>query len=77
MVVKSMIELKAKFNNAKVFTDNIDAETISQIMLLLNQEFAKDNKIRIMPDTQQVLYLCDFMLSDVFIPLLQSKSGYK
>ena len=46
-----MIELKAKFNNAKVFTDNIDAETISQIMLLLNQEFAKDNKIRIMPDT--------------------------
>lgn len=51
MVVKSMIELKAKFNNAKVFTDNIDAETISQIMLLLNQEFTKDNKIRIMPDT--------------------------
>lgn len=46
-----MIELKAKFNNAKVFTDNIDAETISQIMLLLNQEFTKDNKIRIMPDT--------------------------
>lgn len=46
-----MIELKAKFNNAKVFTDNIDAETISQIMLLLNQEFVKDNKIRIMPDT--------------------------
>ena len=46
-----MIELKAKFNNAKVFTDNIDAETISQIMLLLNQEFVKDNRIRIMPDT--------------------------
>lgn len=46
-----MIELKAKFNNAKVFTDNIDAETISKIMLLLNQEFTKDNKIRIMPDT--------------------------
>ena len=46
-----MIELKAKFNNAKVFTNNIDAETISQIMLLLNQEFVKDNKIRIMPDT--------------------------
>lgn len=27
-----MLELKGKYNTAKVFTDNIDAETISQII---------------------------------------------
>jgi len=46
-----MIELKGKYNTAKVFTDNIDPETVSQIITLLNQDFAKDSKIRIMPDT--------------------------
>lgn len=46
-----MIELKGKYNSAKVFTDNIDNETISQLINLLNQEFVKDNQIRIMPDT--------------------------
>lgn len=46
-----MIELKWKYNSAKVFTDNIDNETISQLINLLNQEFVKDNQIRIMPDT--------------------------
>ena len=45
-----MIELKGKHNTAKVFTDNIDSETISQIIGLLNQEFVKDSQIRIMPD---------------------------
>ena len=34
-----MIELKGKYNNCKVFTDNIDSETISQLTNLLNQEF--------------------------------------
>lgn len=46
-----MIELKGKYNTAKIFTDNVDNETISQLMALLNQEFVKDSKIRIMPDT--------------------------
>lgn len=46
-----MVEIKGKYNTAKVFTDNIDSETISQLTLLLNQEFVKENKIRIMPDT--------------------------
>lgn len=46
-----MFELTGKHNSCKVFTDNIDNETISQIMTLLNQEFVKENKIRIMPDT--------------------------
>ena len=31
-----MIELKWKYNSAKVFTDNIDNETISQLINLLN-----------------------------------------
>ena len=45
-----MIELKGKHNSAKVFTDLIDESAISQLLLLLNQEFCKDSKIRIMPD---------------------------
>lgn len=45
-----MLELQGKHNKAKVFTDNIDSETISQIINLLNQDFTKDAQIRIMPD---------------------------
>lgn len=46
-----MIELKGKYNTAKVFTDNAEQEAISQIINLLNQEFVSGSKIRIMPDT--------------------------
>jgi len=46
-----MIELKGKYNTAKVFTDNIEDTAQSQIITLLNQEVFKDSKIRIMPDT--------------------------
>ena len=46
-----MIELQGKYNKCKVFTNNIDNETISQLINLLNQEFVKDSQIRIMPDT--------------------------
>ena len=46
-----MFELFGKYNTCKVFTDNCDNETISQLLLLLDQEFVKDNKICIMPDT--------------------------
>ena len=45
-----MIELKGKYNTAKVFTSNVDEETISQVTELLNQEFVSGSKIRIMPD---------------------------
>ena len=45
-----MIDLKGKYNVAKVFTDNIENTAISQIIELCNQEFSKDSKIRIMPD---------------------------
>lgn len=46
-----MFELNGKYNTCKVFTDNCDNETISQLTALLNQEFVKDSQIRIMPDT--------------------------
>lgn len=45
-----MIILKGKNNTAKVFTDNIENEAISQIIELCNQNFCKNSKIRIMPD---------------------------
>lgn len=45
-----MIELKGKYNTAKVFTDNIEQTAISQIVDLCNQEFISGSKIRIMPD---------------------------
>lgn len=44
------LSLRGKYNTAEVFTDNIDSETISQIIELCNQEFIKDSQIRIMPD---------------------------
>lgn len=46
-----MIELKGKHNNCKVFTDNIDNETIGQLIALMNQSSVADSQIRIMPDT--------------------------
>lgn len=46
-----MIELKGKYNSAKVFTNNIDAATIGQLSVLLDQEFISGSQIRIMPDT--------------------------
>ena len=45
-----MIELNGKFQKAKVFTNLIDNESISQIINLLNQEAFKHSKVRIMPD---------------------------
>lgn len=46
-----MLELRGKYNTAKVFTDNVEETAKNQIIKLCNQEFAKDSKIRIMPDT--------------------------
>lgn len=46
-----MFELSGKYNTCKIFTDNCDNETISQLTNLLNQESVKGSKIRIMPDT--------------------------
>ncbi|MCX7709705.1 MAG: RtcB family protein [Clostridia bacterium] len=46
-----MLEIRGKFNTAKVFTDNVEDVAFAQIMELCNQEFVKDSIIRIMPDT--------------------------
>lgn len=45
-----MFEISGEFNTAKVFTDNVDNETKSQLITLLNQKFSRASKIRIMPD---------------------------
>jgi len=45
-----MIELKGTHNTAKVFTDNLEQNTLVQIEHLLNQEFTSGSKIRVMPD---------------------------
>lgn len=45
-----MIELSGKYSSAKVFTDVIEPDAISQIITLCSQELSKDSKIRIMPD---------------------------
>ena len=42
--------ITGKYDNAKVFTKNIEESAIIQIKKLLDQEFIKDTKIRIMPD---------------------------
>lgn len=45
-----MIHLDGKYGKAKVFTDNVDNLAISQIIEILNEDFTKDSKVRIMPD---------------------------
>ena len=45
-----MIELKGKYNSAKVFTDLVDEASKQQIQSLLDQEFAEGLRIRMMPD---------------------------
>lgn len=45
-----MLELKGKYNTAKVFTDVIEQEAVSQIIELCNQAAFEGSSIRIMPD---------------------------
>ena len=45
-----MIELRGKYAEAKVFTDVVDQESISQVIGLLNQPYAEGSVIRMMPD---------------------------
>ncbi len=45
-----MLELRGKYNTAKVFTDVIDENAVSQIIMLLNQPMSQGQQIRIMPD---------------------------
>lgn len=45
-----MVEFKGTYGNAKVFTDNIDEGTISDIYKILNSPVSKDANVRFMPD---------------------------
>lgn len=45
-----MFELEGKYGSAKVFTDVVDQESISQVITLLNQPYAEGQRIRMMPD---------------------------
>ena len=45
-----MIELKGKYNTAKLYTNTAEPTAIQQIEHLLDQEFLAGSKIRIMPD---------------------------
>ena len=45
-----MIELNGKHTNAKIFTDNVEAEAIGQILGLCNHPAFEGAKIRVMPD---------------------------
>lgn len=45
-----MLELNGKYNTAKVYTDVIEQEAISQIINMCNQIAFKDSRVRIMPD---------------------------
>lgn len=45
-----MLEIKGRYNKAKVYTDTIDSSAVGLLTALLNQESVKDSQIRIMPD---------------------------
>ncbi len=45
-----MINVKGKHNSATIYIDNVEDKVINQIKTLLDQEFVKGSKIRIMPD---------------------------
>lgn len=46
-----MKKIKGQFNEAVVYTDNIEETAYEQIRELCNQPFVKESRIRIMPDT--------------------------
>jgi RNA-splicing ligase RtcB len=51
-----MIELKGKYNTAKIFTNNAEPGSINQVQHLLEQDFLEGCKIRVMPDVHVGMY---------------------
>lgn len=45
-----MLELRGKYAEAKVFTDVVDQDSISQVICLLNQPYMAGSRVRMMPD---------------------------
>lgn len=48
-----MIVIKGNFSTAKIFSNNLDIESIDQIKQLVDISVFKDSKIRIMPDAHK------------------------
>lgn len=44
------LSIKGKYASGVIYTDIVDQASISQVLELCNQEFAKEQKIRLMPD---------------------------
>jgi RNA-splicing ligase RtcB len=49
----SQISVRGKYNEAIIYTENVEEGAIAQLIELCNQEFTKGCKIRVMPDTHQ------------------------
>src|SRR5699024_6893232 len=47
---RTMIEIRGKYNEAKIFTDVVDSASLAQVQELCNQEFTAGSRIRLMPD---------------------------
>ena len=45
-----MIEIRGKYNEAKIFADVVDSASIAQVQELCNQEFTAGSRMRLMPD---------------------------
>ena len=45
-----MIEIKGKYNTAKIYTENVEEASREQILTLCNQAFTEGTIIRMMPD---------------------------
>lgn len=48
-----MIEIKGKYNTAKIFTDAVDNKVREQVQTLCDQDFTTGSQIRIMPDVHK------------------------
>lgn len=47
---RPMLEVKGKYNSAKIFTDVVDEASVAQVIELCNQPFTAKSRIRMMPD---------------------------
>ena len=45
-----MIEIKGKYNTARIYTDNVEEEAQRQILRLVDQAFSSGSRIAVMPD---------------------------
>lgn len=62
-----MKEIRGNYGVAKVFTDNIEDKAVEQIKVLMNQPYAVDANVRIMPDVHAgagctigtTMYICN------------------